>query len=388
MLDISYFVPISDAVLAKCALQSKGTIGNNISKYTSKDEFPDITKSEIVIFGIRENRGDENYQNESLDFSSVRDAFYSLFKGNWSKSMVDLGDIQSGNTIEDTYFAVKEVMSFLLKENKTVLLLGGSQDLLYPIYRSFDAQQKMIDIVNIDRSFDFGNVNEELSNKSYLSKIVIEEPNNLKSYTNLGYQTFFNSQEEIDLIEKLFFEAKRLGLLSKNIQIAEPYIRDASIVSIDLNVIKYQDLGIGKYASPNGLTSEQICALSRYAGLSSTMRVFGIFEYTSFRNTDLSSMSIAQVLWYAIEGINFRQLDFPEDQSNYQKFTVLVEDQEVIFYKSLNTSRWWVELPISSLKSNKPNKLTLLSCSEEDYMIACNNELPSLYFKALQRSIL
>jgi hypothetical protein len=43
----------------------------------------------------------------------------------------------------------------------------------------------------------------------YLTKII-DEPNNLFNYCNIGYQTYYNSQEEIDLIEKLFFDAYRL----------------------------------------------------------------------------------------------------------------------------------------------------------------------------------
>jgi hypothetical protein len=52
-------------------------------------------------------------------------------------------------------------------------------------------------------------------------KIIIDEPNNLFNYCNVGYQTYYNSQEEIDLIEKLFFDAYRLEI-SNNLAIAEP----------------------------------------------------------------------------------------------------------------------------------------------------------------------
>jgi hypothetical protein len=41
---------------------------------------------------------------------------------------------------------------------------------------------------------------------------------------NIGYQTYYNSQEEIDLIEKLFFDAYRLGEISHNIALAEPVL--------------------------------------------------------------------------------------------------------------------------------------------------------------------
>jgi hypothetical protein len=52
--------------------------------------------------------------------------------------------------------------------------------------------------------------------------MIIKEPNNLFNYSNIGYQTYYNSQEEIDLIEKLYFDAYRLGEVCNNITIAEP----------------------------------------------------------------------------------------------------------------------------------------------------------------------
>lgn len=62
----------------------------------------------------------------------------------------------------------------------------------------------MVNLVSIDNKFDFGKENETMSATSYLTQIIIDEPNNLFNYCNIGYQTYFNSQEEIDLIEALF----------------------------------------------------------------------------------------------------------------------------------------------------------------------------------------
>ena len=83
-----------------------------------------------------------------------------------------------------------------------------------------------------------GKQDEGVKANSYLSKIVLDEPNNLFNFSNIGYQTYYNSQEEIDLIEKLYFDAYRLGEISNNIELAEPTFRDADIVSIDLNSVK------------------------------------------------------------------------------------------------------------------------------------------------------
>jgi hypothetical protein len=64
--------------------------------------------------------------------------------------------------------------------------------------------EQMVNLVAIDSKFDFGKENDLVS-AAFISKIIIDEPNNLFNYCNVGYQTYYNSQEEI-LIEKLFFD--------------------------------------------------------------------------------------------------------------------------------------------------------------------------------------
>jgi hypothetical protein len=65
--------------------------------------------------------------------------------------------------------------------------------------------------------------NENVSAGSYLTKIIIDEPNNYLITVTLATRTYYNSQEEIDLIEKLFFDAYR-GEKFHNIALAEPVL--------------------------------------------------------------------------------------------------------------------------------------------------------------------
>ncbi len=143
----------------------------------------------------------------------------------------------------DTYFALKKVVASLIKKKIIPIVIGGSQDLTYALYRAYDDLEQMVNMVSIDNKFDFGKESEDVSASSYLTKIIIDEPNNLFNYCNIGYQTYYNSQEEIDLIEKLFFDAYRLGEISNNISLSEPVFRDADLVSIDLNSVKSSDSG-------------------------------------------------------------------------------------------------------------------------------------------------
>ena len=264
-------------------------------------------------------------------------------------------------------------------------MIGGSQDLTYPLYRAYDELEQMVNLVSIDNKFDFGDANKPLSANSYLTKMIVEEPNNLFNYSNLGYQTYYNSQEEIDLIEKLFFDAYRLGEVSNNISIAEPVFRDADMVSVDLTSVKSSDSGNFITFTPNGFNGKEICSLSRYAGISDKVSIFGIFNHN---NSKQEAVLIAQIIWYFIEGFHYRSNEYPfGSRENYLKYIVPLEDEELIFFKSHKTERWWIEIPFISNVNNKLKRNTLLPCTHEDYLGASASEIPERWWKAQRKNI-
>ena len=46
----------------------------------------------------------------------IRKALYALFPGNWHTNIVDLGDIDKGESVEDTYFALKTAVTLLVQK--------------------------------------------------------------------------------------------------------------------------------------------------------------------------------------------------------------------------------------------------------------------------------
>lgn len=126
----------------------------------------------------------------------------------------------------------------------------------------------MVNLVSVDSRFDFGMDDELISTDSYMSKIVMEQPTNLFNYSNIGYQTYFNAQEELDLMERLFFETYRLGNVISDVSMVEPILRDADLVSVDMTSVQGSTLGGGSHVNPNGFNGREICAISRYAGIS------------------------------------------------------------------------------------------------------------------------
>jgi arginase family enzyme len=381
-MEFDFLKPLDNEILQFFKGFSSQQLGSKVVFHSAED-FPDLNKIKIAVIGVLENRGNIN-QTEEVDLSHIRKELYGLFPGNWNASIADLGNILAGNSATDTYFALKKVVSNLIKKKIIPIVIGGSQDLTYALYRGYDDLEQMVNLVSIDNKFDFGKESEAVSATSYLTKIIIEEPNNLFNFSNVGFQTYFNSQEEIDLIDKLFFDAYRLGDVSNNIAIAEPVFRDADIVSIDLTSVKSSDSGNFTSFTPNGFTGKEICALSRYSGISDKVSLLGIFNHN---NSKQESVLIAQIIWYFIEGFHYRSNEYPfGSKEHYIKYIIPLEE-ELIFYKSNKTDRWWIEIPFISNGNNKLKKSTLLPCSYDEYLAACNQEIPERWWKAQRKNI-
>jgi len=386
-MNFNFLSPVSDTVLAHNELLSVQALGRKLRIHSNQKGIPDLEGVKIAILGVLENRNDVNYIGEEFNLNEIRKSLYSLFPGSWDTVIADLGDINEGESVEDTYFALQTTLTILIQKKIIPIILGGSQDLTYAMYRAYDSIIPMVNIVNVDTKFDLGDSAKPIKNNSFVGKIILDQPFNLFNYATIGYQTYFNSQEEIDLMEKLYFESYRLGEISNNIELVEPVMRDANIVSIDLNVIKSSEVSENQRMSPNGLDGKEICAISRYAGISNKVTSLGIFEYKSSKEDEITSMLISQIIWYFIEGVNFRVKDddFLNDD-NYQKFITFVDYQEIIFYKSKKTGRWWIEIPFLTEVNNKLKNHTLLPCMHQDYVNACNNKMPERWYKAFQKN--
>lgn len=386
-MSLEFLSPVADKVVAHTQLLSQQALGKRIAIHSKQQGLPQLENIKLAIVGVSENRNHYNYIGEQISFDEIRTTLYQLYPGNWAYNMADLGDLNPGETVEDTYHALQTVVAELLKENIIPIILGGSQDLTYAIYRAYDGIHSMVNITNVDSNFDLGDSSKPIKNNSYVGKIIMQKPYNLFNYSTVGYQTYFNSQEEINLMESLYFEAYRLGEVSADIKSVEPIMRDAHIVSVDMKAIRSSELSNKQRNSPNGLDGKEICAIARYAGISNKVSSFGIFEYMPSLDDTATSMLIAQSIWYFIEGVNYRVLDDDfSQQNNFQRFTVLVEEDELFFLKSKKSGRWWIEIPFLQNVNNKLKRHTLLPCMHEDYVAATTGKIPERWYKACRKN--
>ena len=384
------------------------TLGETISIYRTEDNFPDLEGVDLAIIGVKEERGaiDNKGCADGVDY--IRKALYQLFN-HWPQlKVIDIGNVKIGKEINDTYFAFNQVLTELLKNKIVPIVIGAGQDLTYTMYQVYEPTGKLINIAAVDPMFDIGNdqeallINiaavdpmfdigndqEALNSHSYLSHIILHQPNFLFNFTNIGYQSYYVDIENIELMKQLLFDAYRLGNIKQNIELTEPLIRNANLLSFDVSAIRAADAPGVKNASPNGFNGEEACRMTRYAGLSYKLSSIGFFEYNP--HYDINSRTanlIAEMIWYFIEGFANRQDDVPTlESTDFKRYNVQIGDsQDVVFLCHKITGKWWMDMSFLQNADQRYERHHFIPCSKEDYDQAMRNELPDKWWQFYQK---
>ncbi|MCW3126722.1 MAG: hypothetical protein JWO03_2380 [Bacteroidetes bacterium] len=361
-------------------------IGSSITFYEGKPI--DIESFDLAIISISENRGHPENRGVEDGHANIRRELYKLYTPATERpfNIIDLGEIKLGANLKDSYFGLASVILQLLTSKVIPIIIGGTHDMTFGQYLGYQELYTLINMVVIDERIDMNEPVDEMDASSYLMPLLSHSPNYLFNYSHLGYQTYLNDYKAVAMLESLNFDCTRLGMVRQHIEEVEPILRDADMLSIDISAIRMADAPGHVNASPNGFTGEELCQITRYAGLSDKLTSISISEYNPhYDNHNQTSQLIAQMIWYFIEGYYNRKGDMPANMDKFLKFTVKFEqhDHELIFWKSKVTERWWMELPYGDKK--KYARHQMVPCSFSDYEMACKDELPDRWMKVYNK---
>ena len=365
------------------------SLGQTIVKNMDEAPWTELPEEiKIAIIAVPEYRGAKQHEGAETGVDIIRKHLYQLKNADYKFKIADLGNLKTGESLADTYAALNLVLSELLLQQIIPVIIGGSQDLTFPQYTAYKNLEQTVNVVAIDRCFDVGTPEDEVSAQSYMGKIILHKPNYLFNYSNIGYQSYFESAKSVELMQKLFFDVHRLGNIRANLELAEPVVRNADMLSIDLSAVKSCDAPGCTQSSVHGFYGEELCQIVRYAGMSDKLSSVGFYEYNeTLDNKEISAQLIAQAIWYFLEGVAARKNDYPNRiDGNYLRYTVNASDgaHELIFFKSIKSGRWWMEVPYGA-SGQKNKRHQLVPCAEEDYKIANTNELPERWWQTFQK---
>ena len=374
-----YFDPVELEKPEEYVPASESTFDRNIKINTPNNPIDEISNYQIALIGVPEDRNSHN-KGAALAPNRIRAKLYQLFKVNDKVKITDLGNMKPGNTYNDTFIALRDVLVELISNHVTAVILGGSQDLTYACYTAFAQLNNSINLVTVDSSVDA--VNSSSASYHYLTKILADR--RLFKYTNIGHQQYLTDNDCLELLEKSNFESIRLGNIRQKIFLVEPVFRDCNLVSFDIGALRNSDAPARITTSPNGFFADEACQIARYSGMGDTISCFGIFEVNpKFDTNDLTSHVAAHMIWYFIEGFSMRKTESPSSDSNdFKVFIISHDDMEhdITFLKSNKTERWLMELPVV-----KVGRKIMIACSQEDYQQACNHDIPDLWWKSFRK---
>lgn len=380
------FSPLEESIYNKSF--PANSLFKNIKIYG--DKMPDFKGVDIAIFGVREERGTTTNQGCNKGPDEIRKKLYNLKKGNGAYRIVDLGNLNAGIDLDETYVRISEVCRILLENNVMPLILGGTHDLDYGQYRGYEEMEKLISLLNIDAFLDLDDSKESAPTNQHIHKILLHEPNYLLSYTHLAHQLYLIDPSSVSILEKLYFEAFRVGQMRTNLTEMEPAIRNADLLSFDITAIRSSDTPGNANAQPFGLTGEEACQLCWYAGMNEKLSSAGFYEYNpTYDDANKKTASvIATMIWYFIEGFYHRKNEHNFKSNDFLKYVVSmpVEPETLAFYKSKVTEKWWMEVAYHR-PGARYTRNSIIPCSYSDYQTATKGEVPERYISTLAKLI-
>ncbi len=371
---IDFLEPINLAYLSDDEGYRDTQIGKHIA--LNEDEFPDLEKADMVLIGCGEMRGQGlEYDNSSAP-DAIRKEFYKLFHWHNNVNVADIGNVKRGASLQDTYAALQSIVTELLEQNKKVVILGGSHDITLAQYNAYCSLEKIIEAVFVDAAIDL-NMESRLMSDNFLMDILTGEPNYIKHYSHIGFQSYLVHPQMLETIDKLRFDCFRVGKVRENIEEMEPAIRNANLFSFDISAIQNAHAPANKL-TPNGFNGEEACKLMQYAGMSETVSSVGVYGFYPEHDVyNLTAKQISQMLWYYMDGIYKSKFESSlNDTNNFNEITLALSDLETVFLQSKKTGRWWM----------KAHDGKYIPCSKADYVIASNNDIPERWMRYAERS--
>lgn len=382
---VDYLDPVSIEPPEFDLITPQAGFPHNINIHTDNKPVKDLSRYKIAILGVPEGRNSADQGSASAP-DIIRSQLYKLSKIPGKSKIIDLGNLKKGTTFNDTIAGLADVLSLLVNENIFPVIIGGSSSLIPSIDKVMARNKARYTLAAIDPRIDYSNDKSGPGSLNYLNGIISSHNGALRHYINIGYQTYLNDQQVINRFLKRGSELIRIGDVRQAIYLTEPLLRDSDVAVFDISSVRQSDAPGTSYPSPNGFYGEEICLLSRYAGISDKLKIFGLFDVNpSFDNRFQTAGLAAQILWFFLEGFSQKQYETPSISSGnsgrFVKYHVRVTDltDDMIFVKSNLTDRWWFEL------SDGKDGNAYIACSHDDYLMANRNEVPDRWLRAVER---
>lgn len=339
--------------------------------------FPRIQAESIALIGLPDPDAiDEDEAWQLAD--AFRRQFYRLKRTARNVLLYDLGNLRPGDTQEQTLERIGVVCSALIEAGALPLFIGGNRELMVGHFRAALDVEGELNLANIDASLDLD------QEDGVLHRIVTLTPKLPTYFCQIAYQSYLVDPMGLSVLDRLNFDALRLGQIHENFRVAEPLIRDADMLFFSLSALRNTAFVNAPGTRPFGLNGEQGCQLCWYAGTSTRLKSIGFYNMTEdAAGHDADMATLAIMVWHFLEGYSYRYTEQPLDERSCDRHIVpLSGSDDLVFFRSRQTDRWWMLVPD---KSGTHPEGYLLPCLYDEYMQAVNGHLPDRWVRTFGR---
>ena len=313
MVDLNdYFNPVSIEGPDFEHLTGQAGFPHNITIHTDNTPIKDISKYKIAIIGVPDGRNSPN-TGSLKGPDMIRAQLYRLAKIPGKSKIIDLGNMKQGVTFNDTIAGLTDIL--IITDTVKIFSLLLSEEAVHLSLLStglFHSHKIRYTLTAVDPRIDFSNERKEPDSFNYLNTIINNHKSTFHHYINIGYQTYLNDQQVINRFLKRRSELVRIGDVRQAIYLTEPLFRDSDVAIFDISAVRQSDAPGTISPSPNGFYGEEICLLSRYAGISDKLKIFGLFDVNpEFDIRTQTTGLAAQILWFFLEGFSQKQYETP-----------------------------------------------------------------------------
>lgn len=269
-------------------------------------------RSQIVILGCPQDEGvarNKGRTGAAQAPAEIRRALYKLSVAEVENLIVfDLGDTQIQPTLEQTHETHAWLVERMIHDGKTVISLGGGNDVSYPDCVGLARVIAPILAFNIDAHLDVRADTTRNSGTPY--RQLLEERYLVpQRFYEIGWQRYANSPVYVDYLRRkgvwlyALDDVRDLGLetvlhAALNESYISPHAR-ALFWGIDMDSVRASDAPGVSAPNPTGLNGEDLCTIATLAGSEARTRVFEISEVNPQYDIDAhTSRLAAAVIWH------------------------------------------------------------------------------------------
>ena len=275
-------IPVSDDVFYRRNDPYDVRLGD--VAFANRDKYGDTN---VVLIGCPQDIGVVRNKGRAGAADGPDEIRKELYKYPVSKShqhikLVDLGNIDVSGELEETHSRLQEVVTHLLKDGKTIVVLGGGNDISFPDGCAIAKSSENPLVFNIDRHLDVRA--DEVRNSGTPYRQLLEGCISPENFHEVGINTFANSQGYMDWVEEqgahihLLGDIRKAGVYKTIKGIVDSSDADAIFWGFDMDVVRAAEAPGVSSPGPMGFTAAEVCEVADVAAIDERTKIIEITE--------------------------------------------------------------------------------------------------------------